>query len=91
MAPPKGVRGWHTQDVEPWKERRSRWKRPKVYRRRCLRSLGKKIGSAEKLFVNESHEPEYNRVRIGLFGLKSVLIPVGVIVIDEEYQTLVLE
>ena len=53
--------------------------------------MGKKIGSAEKLFVNESHKPEDNRVRMGLFGLQSVLIPVGVIVIDEEHQTLVLE
>jgi hypothetical protein len=62
-----------------------------VYRRRCLRSSAPKLGSVEKLFVNESHEPEYIRVRMGLFGLKSVLIPVGVVAIDEEHQTLVLE
>jgi hypothetical protein len=53
--------------------------------------LGQKTGSVEKLFVNESREPEYIRVRMGLFGLKSVLIPVGVVVNDEEHQILVLE
>ena len=53
--------------------------------------LGQKIGSAEKHFVNESHEPEYIRVRMGLFALKSVLIPVGVVAMDEEHQTLALE
>jgi hypothetical protein len=53
--------------------------------------LGQKIGSVEKLFVNQSREPEYIRLRMGLFGLKSVLIPVGVVVNDEEHQILVLE
>jgi hypothetical protein len=52
---------------------------------------GQKIGSVEKLFVNQSREPEYIRLRMGLFGLKSVLIPVGVVVNDAEHQILVLE
>ena len=34
--------------------------------------LGQKIGSAEKVFVNWNEEPEYVRVRIGLFRRKSV-------------------
>lgn len=53
--------------------------------------LGRKIGSVEKLFVNESHEPEYVRVRMGLFGLKSVLIPTNFVAIDQECRTLVLK
>lgn len=53
--------------------------------------LGKKIGSVEKLFVNENHEPEYVRVKMGLFGTKSVLIPVGFVEIDEESRTLTLK
>jgi hypothetical protein len=39
--------------------------------------VGQKIGSAEDVFVNRNEEPEYRRVRIGLFGRKSVLIPEG--------------
>ncbi len=53
--------------------------------------LGKKIGSVEKLFTNGSHEPEYLRVRMGLLGLKSVLIPTNFVAIDQERRTLVLK
>lgn len=53
--------------------------------------LGKKIGSVEKLFVNEKHEPEYVRVKMGLFGTKLILIPVGFVEIDEERLTLTLK
>ena len=52
--------------------------------------LGQKIGSAEEVFVNRNREPEYVRVRIGLFGRKSVLIPVQFAEVDDERQTLVL-
>ena len=52
--------------------------------------LGQKIGSAEEVFVNRNREPEYVRVRIGLFGRKSVLIPVQFAEVDDERQTLFL-
>ena len=50
--------------------------------------LGRKIGKAEKLFVNGDGGAEYVRVRLGLFG-RSVLIPVveGVAA-DAERRTL---
>lgn len=53
--------------------------------------LGQKIGRVEKIFVNENHEPEYVRVRMGLFGTKSVLIPTKFVAIDEERRALVLK
>ena len=53
--------------------------------------LGQKIGSVEKLFVNENRQPEYVRVKIGLFGLKSVLIPTKSVVIDKERRNLMLK
>lgn len=53
--------------------------------------LGQKIGSAEEVFVNRNKEPEYVRVRIGLFGRKSVLIPVQFAEVDDERQALVLK
>ncbi len=38
---------------------------------------GRKIGRAKEVFTNAHGEPEYVRVRIGLLGMRSVLIPVG--------------
>jgi hypothetical protein len=52
---------------------------------------GQKIGRAEEFFVNWSGEPEYIRVKMGLFGLKTVLIPVQAIAADEERRALVLQ
>ena len=53
--------------------------------------LGQKIGSAEKVFVNWNQEPKYVRVRIGLFGRRSVLIPVQFAELDDERRVLVLK
>lgn len=53
--------------------------------------LGQKIGRVEKIFVNGNREPEYVRVRMGYFGFKSVLIPVGFVEIDEERRSLMLK
>jgi hypothetical protein len=53
--------------------------------------LGQKIGSAEEVFVNSGGEPEYVRVRIGLFGRRSVLIPVQFAEIDDERHILILK
>jgi hypothetical protein len=52
---------------------------------------GQKIGRAEKLFLNGSDEPEYIRVKTGLFGFKTVLIPVQTVTVDEERRALVLQ
>lgn len=53
--------------------------------------LGKKIGSVGKLFGNENHEPEYVRVKMGLFGMRSVLIPVGFVEVEEGRLALTLK
>ena len=53
--------------------------------------LGQKIGRAEEVFVNREGEPGYIRVRVGIFGTKSVLIPVQFVETDEERKTLVLK
>ena len=53
--------------------------------------LGQKIGSAEEVFVNLEGAPEYIRVRIGLFGKKSVLIPVQFVETEEQQRTLTLQ
>jgi hypothetical protein len=44
----------------------------------------------ERLFVNGDGEPVYVRVRMGVFGFKSALLPVGRIRVDEEERTLLL-
>jgi hypothetical protein len=43
------------------------------------------------VFVNRDDEPQYVRVRVGLFGRKSVLIPVQFTEVDDGRQTLVLK
>jgi hypothetical protein len=53
--------------------------------------LGQKIGEAEEIFVNEDMEPQYVRVKVGLFGMKSVLIPVVNVSVDEENSAITLE
>ena len=53
--------------------------------------LGQKIGEAEEFFVNEDMEPQYVRVKVGLLGMKSVLIPVVNVSVDEENRAITLE
>lgn len=51
----------------------------------------RRIGRVKELFTNTHGEPEYVRVRIGLLGLKSVLIPIGFVRVDEQRRTLTLQ
>ena len=53
--------------------------------------MGQKIGRAERVFVNRDQEPEYVRVRIGLIGRRSVLIPAQFAEIDDERRILILK
>ena len=43
------------------------------------------------MFANSDGEPLYIRVRIGLFGMKTVLIPVQVVETDKVRKTLVMK
>lgn len=52
---------------------------------------GRKIGKLKTLFLNESGGPEYAEVRIGLFGLKRILIPIQSVIADMEGRSLVLQ
>jgi hypothetical protein len=53
--------------------------------------LGRKIGRLKRLFLNESGGPEYAEVKLGLLGLKTVLIPLQTVTADAERRFLVLE
>jgi hypothetical protein len=52
---------------------------------------GRRVGRVKELFTNTYGEPEYVRVRVGLFGLRSVLVPVTFVIADEERRTLTLQ
>ncbi len=52
--------------------------------------LGKRIGSVQELFLNDHAEPEYIRVKMGFLGLRSVLIPVETVAVNQERRSLVL-
>jgi hypothetical protein len=52
---------------------------------------GRKIGRLKRLFLNGSGGPEYAEVKVGLFGMKTLLIPVQIVSVDAERRFLVLE
>jgi hypothetical protein len=52
---------------------------------------GRKIGRLKRLFLNESGGPEYAEVKVGFFGLRTVLIPLQTVTTDAERGFLVLE
>jgi hypothetical protein len=43
-----------------------------------------------KILANGNGEPEYVRVKMGLFGSNSVLLPVLAVAVDDERRTLAL-
>jgi hypothetical protein len=52
---------------------------------------GRKIGRLRRLFLNESGGAEYAEVKVGLLGMKTVLIPLQSVTVDAERRFLVLE
>jgi hypothetical protein len=50
----------------------------------------RKIERLKRLFLNESGGPEYAEVKVGLFGLKTVLIPLQTGATDAWRRSLVL-
>jgi len=45
----------------------------------------------KRLFLNGSGGAEYAEVKVGLFGMKTVLIPLQTVSVDAERRSLVLE
>ncbi len=73
-------------------EPRERFKRPDKYGGYAVCDpLGNKVGSVEKVFVNGGGEPEYIRIKMGPLGLKSVLLPVLYVAVDEKRRVLTLQ
>jgi hypothetical protein len=52
---------------------------------------GRKIGRLKKLFLNGSGGAEYAEVKVGLFGMKTILIPIQSVSVDAEQRSLVLD
>jgi hypothetical protein len=52
---------------------------------------GRKIGRLKRLFLNGSGGAEYAEVKVGIFGLKTILIPVQIVTVNAELRFLVLE
>lgn len=53
-----------------------------------LDAVGQSVGHAKKVFVNDFAEVEYVQVKTGLFGRKPILLPVEMVSVDDEKQTL---
>ena len=52
---------------------------------------GRKIGRLKRLFLNGSGGAEYAEVKVGLFGLKTILIPIQTVSVNAERRSLVLD
>ncbi len=52
---------------------------------------GRKIGRLKRLLLNGSGGTEYAEVKVGLFGLKTILIPLQSVTADAGRRFLVLE
>jgi hypothetical protein len=52
---------------------------------------GRKVGRLKRLYLNESGGPEYAEVKVGFFGLRTILIPLLTVTVDDELRFLVLE
>ena len=63
--------------------RRAQFGEPGAYAEYEVRDpLGHRIGIADKVFADSSDEPRYVKVRMGLLGLRSALIPVHLVAVD---------
>jgi hypothetical protein len=51
---------------------------------------GRRIGRLKRLFLNGSGGAEYAEVKVGLFGMKTLLIPLQTVSVDAERGFLVL-
>jgi hypothetical protein len=52
---------------------------------------GRNIGRLKRLFLNGSGGAEYAEVKVGIFGMKTILIPLQTVTVDTERRFLVLE
>ena len=55
-----------------------------------LDPLGQPLGRVERIFCNRDGEPQYVRIRAGLFGKRLVLIPVMDVAIDHGHRAITL-
>lgn len=55
-----------------------------------LDAVGRSVGRAKCVFVNDFDEIEYVQIKTGLLGRKPILIPVEMASVDDEKKTLAL-
>jgi hypothetical protein len=51
-------------------------------------NAGERIGRVDDLFVDEADHEEYIGVKMGFFGLKSTLIPMGIVRVNDRERTM---
>jgi uncharacterized protein (TIGR02271 family) len=49
---------------------------------------GDQVGKVDDLFVDESDQPEYIGVKMGFFGIRSTLIPMDIVTVDEQNESM---
>ncbi len=60
------------------------------YGYRVIDPEGRKVGTVKELFKSADDGLDYVEIKTGPFGLRSVLIPVGLVAVDDEREALLL-
>ena len=68
---------------EPLRELEEKYEGYKVYD-----NAGERIGKVDDLFVDDENREEYIGVKTGFFGLKSTLIPMDIVRVNEQERTM---
>src|SRR5919205_3809949 len=55
---------------------------------RVYDNRGEKIGKVDDLFIDESDREEYIGVKMGFFGMKSTLIPMDIVRVNEDDRSI---
>jgi hypothetical protein len=77
------------QNANRVRVRRAQFSEPGSYSGYEVRDpLGHRIGVAEEVLADLGDEPRYVKVRMGLLGLRSALIPVQLVAVDTQRCTL---
>jgi sporulation protein YlmC with PRC-barrel domain len=78
----------HTEEEDVASEDRLRELEEKYEDYKVYDNRGEKIGKVDDLFVDESDREEYIGVKMGFFGMKSTLIPMDIVRVNEDDRSI---
>jgi sporulation protein YlmC with PRC-barrel domain len=82
------TRRTHIEEEDVASEDRLRELEEKYEDYKVYDNQGERIGKVDDLFVDESDREEYIGVKMGFFGMKSTLIPMDIVRVNEEERSI---